>query len=330
MTFHRTSSRAERNHRRRNPRLRVLAKVAIALGISALVAGVVSPAGATFPGDNGRISFSSDRSGRLQIYTMSPHGGRLEQLTNAPGNSIFSDWTPDGEWILFDSDRPTGGCDEDGCNVDIFIMSAEGEHVRRLTRGPSFDGDPAVSPDGKSIAFGSDRDGDPEIFTMRLDGTHLEQLTHNDVGDFTPDWSPDGKHIAFSSDRAGGEGSSAVYTMRSDGSRVRRVTPLRLNGGVADWSPDGELIAFVSNAAAPGTSKIYVVEPDGEDLERLTNPSEEESDFFPSWSPNGRKLTFSHFAEDNIDIYVIRADGSDPLRLTRDPAFDIAPDWGND
>ena len=115
--------------------------VGVAMMLIALVIGVAPRASATFPGRNGRIAFSSDRGGDLEIYTMRPQGGGIVQVTNAPGNSIFSDWTPDGRRIVFDSDRVTKGCGPEACNVEIFIANADGTGLRRITRSPSSDGE---------------------------------------------------------------------------------------------------------------------------------------------------------------------------------------------
>jgi Tol biopolymer transport system component len=309
--------------------MRGSARKAIVVATAALtVGGMALTAQATFPGDNGRIAFSSNRSGRFQIYTISPHGRRLQQLTNAPGNSVIADWTPDGERIVFDTDRVTPNCAED-CNVEIFIMDADGSNETRLTRNRAFDGDPAVSPDGEWIAFWSDRDGgDPDIFVMRIDGSRLVQLTHNDGSfDQDPSWSPDGRWLAFASNRRGGV--PAVYKMRIDGTDVSRLTPLRLRAGVPDWSPEGDELAFASNADVDQPSDIYTVDSNGSDLSRLTRVAEEESYFFPSWSPNGRKIVVSHFSNENVNIAIITArSGRLVWNVTTNPAIDFAPDWG--
>ena len=297
-----------------------------------LIAGsliVVVPARATFPSENGTIAFSSDRSARFQIYSQRPRGGTLRQLTDAPGNSIIADWTPDGRHLVFDSDRVTSGCSDQACNVEIFVMAADGDDVRRVTRSRGYDGAPAVSPDGETIVFESDRDGNPELYTRRLEGGKVTRLTDNGDFDFGPECSPDGSHIAFASDRARGEGTSDVYVMQADGSDIRKLTPSRLNAGVPDWSPDGDEIVFASNAAAPGTSNLYVIESDGSELEQLTDLAKDESAFFPSWSPDGHRIAFTSQHGDNVDIVTLRQNGSDIRRVTSSAAFDIAPDWGS-
>jgi len=96
------------------------------------------PAAAAFPGENGRISFASNQSGSSQIYTMNAGGRDLIQLTFAPGNSVISDWSPDGQRIAFDSDRAGG--------VEVFTMRSDGSDVRQLTHLSGFTGDLAYCP----------------------------------------------------------------------------------------------------------------------------------------------------------------------------------------
>ena len=295
-----------------------------------LLMSVSSNARASFPGRNGRIAFSSDRGGGAdaEIYTMRPQGGGVIQVTDAPGNSIFSDWTPDGRKIVFDSDRVTGGCTQQGCNVEIFITNANGSGVRRLTRSPAFDGSPTVSPDGTRVAFESDRDGDPEIYTMRLDGTHVTQVTHNDWIDFNPSWSPSGRRLAYQSDAGRGFEHSAIFTIGIKGSHRRRITPWHLKAGSVDWAPGGARLTFNSNDVVDQPSAIYTIRKDGSELRRLTKPGPGDSSFLPSWSPDGRKIAFARAANQVPDIYVIGRGGRNLTRLTRAPADDFAPDWG--
>ena len=80
-------------------------------------------------------------------------------------------------------------------------MNADGSGVTRLTHNPADDGYPAWSPDGRHIAFDSDRDGNREIYGMNGDGSGVTRLTDHGADDFTPAWSPDGLRIAFASER---------------------------------------------------------------------------------------------------------------------------------
>ena len=119
--------------------------------------------------------------------------------------------------IAFASDR-------DG-NMEIYVMDADGGNPRRLTNSLFFDDrQPSWSPDGKRIAFSSDRKGDLqnyEIYVMDADGGNQQRLTNNRVHDANPSWSLDGKKISFHSER---DGNYEIYVMDADGGNLQNLT----------------------------------------------------------------------------------------------------------
>ena len=207
------------------------------------------------------------------------------------------------------------GKQEEGQYWDIYVMTADGLDPVRLTDTEADDTLPAWSPDGRRIAFVSDRDGNREIYLMNADGSDPVNLTQNAGEDWTPAWAPDGRRIAFSSFR---DGRWEIYTMDADGSNQRRVT----NSNSADygpaWSPDGEWIAFVSNRT--GNLEIFVMRPDGSDLRQFTNdPATDQS---PAWSHDGRQLLWESYRYGNMEIMAADFDGGEPRNLTQDTYAD--------
>jgi Tol biopolymer transport system component len=171
-------------------------------------------------------------------------------------------------------------------------MDADGKNQTRLTKNEVSDSEPAWSPDGKKIAFISDRDIKDifEIYVMDADGKNQARLTNNESSVYMPTWSPDGKRIAFCLNRDGKEkrvkdkdDTSEIYVMGADGKNQVRLT----NNKAGDtntkptWSPDGTKIAFCLSRC--GTHEIYVIDADGKNQTRLTTGNWSAEG--PAWCP---------------------------------------------
>jgi TolB protein len=286
----------------------------------------VAPAQATFPGANGRIVFASDRvGGAYQLFTMRPDGSRLRQLTHSPDTlAVFPDWSPDGQKIAFEGDSADGTADS-----ELFLVPSAGGHVVQLTHNTGLDADPAWSPDGKSLAYchAASANGAPDIYLINADGTDIHSLTSNPANDCEPQWSPNGRWIAFASDRRG-PGRSAIFKIRATGGRPQQITPTRLDAGDPDWAPSGDRLAFESHVSSAHSS-LYTIAASGTGLRRLTHGPTTENDLFPSYSPNGRLITFFSDRTGQEHIWVMRTDGERPRDLTPlSQAINFAPDWG--
>lgn len=149
--------------------------------------------------------------------------------------------------IVFESNR-TG-------DWDIYRMNPDGTHIVNLTHSATSEGDAAWSPDGKLIAFESDRDGNLEIYTMDgSDGQHLVRLTYWPDVDEDPSWSPDSQYIAFTSLR---DGNREIYVAMADGTRpAQRLTIDCARDEFPVWS-SGE-VTMPSVLAAPATRLISI------------------------------------------------------------------------
>jgi Tol biopolymer transport system component len=206
-------------------------------------------------------------------------------------------------------------------------MDSRGGAQRRLTTDPAHDDLPAWSPDGKKIAFVSDRAGNLDIYTMNPDGSDQKQLTFGSGSDYGPTWSPDSTRIAWRTDR---DGNAEIYSMRADGYDVRRLTNNDASDYSPDWGPDGR-IAWISNRDTGAKTSLFVMNGDGSDQHRVTGGYWNE--LRPAWSPNGTLIAFQADRDPpvgNQEIYVVAPDGSGMRRLTTYPGKDDFPAWSPD
>ena len=208
-------------------------------------------------------------------------------------------------------------------NIEIYVMDGDGGNQRRVTVNPAVDRYPAWSPDGKKIAFVSNRNNvnknHKRIWVIDADGKNPVRLTDG-VSDSYPDWSPDGKtilyvagHVPELHDLAPG----GIIAMDADGKDKRL---LKNRGGIhPSWSPDGDRIAFISGNIGRDT-QVHVMDADGGNPRQLTRDTEHKHT--PSWSPDGRHIAY----ESQDRIWVMDSDGKNQRRLTN-IVGDEHPTW---
>ena len=152
-----------------------------------------------------RIAFTSERDGNREIYTADAQGGDVRRLTAHPGDDENPAWSPGWTRVVFQSKR-NGNWDlfsvRAGCDPQRRTTAATCD-LRQLTTDPADDLLPAWSPDGRSIAFVSLRDGNAEIYLMDHDGGNQRRLTRNPAGDWRPAWLPNSRQLLFTTDRRG-------------------------------------------------------------------------------------------------------------------------------
>jgi TolB protein len=166
--------------------------------------------------------YACDKGGirRTQVYFIRPDGSAQSTLEALSPSSIPLDteWSPETEQFA----AVTGVLPW----TNIAVVSRNGTILAELyefwqDRNFKNSREPAWSPDGSSIAFVSDKEGNFEIYIWEIERDQAQRLTHDPGNDRHPSWSPDGKHIVFASDRSG---NWDIYLMRSDGSGITRLT----------------------------------------------------------------------------------------------------------
>jgi Tol biopolymer transport system component len=169
----------------RTKRLAVVCAAAALLGL--VFVGLLSqPAGAAFPGHNGRIAFDSvGHDPETEIVKAKASGSRQRQLTHNEISDCCPSFSANGKRITFHGFP--------GNDSEIFTMKANGQRQRQLTHNSVNDRDPAFSPNGKRIVFDVN---ETSIHRMRADGSHIQPVTHSgpSVASADPDWQPLPRH----------------------------------------------------------------------------------------------------------------------------------------
>lgn len=210
------------------------------------------------------------------------------------------------------------------------VSKAKGEAgLIRLTSDSGLTMTPALSPDGKSIVYASDRSGsgNHSLWIQPLGEGAPLRLTQGAADDYAPSFSPDGRTIAFRSERGGG----GVYIVSVSSGETRKIAP---SGRRPRFSPDGKWIAYwvgieggdtTSFFMVPGAGKVYIVPVAG------GSPREIQPQFaaagYPVWMPDSRHLLFlgnrdpNEYREDTMDWWVAPIDGGAAVSAGANAAF---------
>ncbi len=204
--------------------------------------------------DGKEIVLDSSHQGLAQLWRVPLSGGEPEQVAVAGEDAIEPTIAAHGNRLAFQRYA-----------VDTNIWKAPvspSEHASpvRTIASTKEDSDPAFSPDGKRIAFRSNRSGTDQVYVCGADGSNPIQLTSVKNGATgSPSWSPDGKRIAFDS-RVEGHGD--IFVISADGGSPRRLTTGPIDNAVPIWSRDGAWIYF-NSGTTPATSQVRKIPAEG-------------------------------------------------------------------
>ena len=194
-----------------------------------------------------RVAFNRFLLPMMTLFIADADGKNERALLPNPGLEYSPSYSADGNWIIFTGER--------NGQADLYRVHPDGTGLEPLTNDPTFDDQASLSPDGKTLAFVSTRQGGTaNIWLMDMRSKKMTNLTASRSGNFRPSWSPDGQWIAFSSDRDSPHEfypgsfehmqSTGIYLIARNGKGVRRITGKEGRAGSPAWSKDGRRVLF--------------------------------------------------------------------------------------
>jgi Tol biopolymer transport system component len=230
--------------------------------------------------DGTQIAFATNREtdAGFQMYVMNADGSNQARLGEIqPGDNSHASWSADGEQLVFQSKRDTNANPQDD-KFDIYTMNSDGSNISIVVAHPADDTEPSWSPDGRKIAFLSERSGQDEVYLVDTDGANLEQVTELPGLKSGLSWSDDGRSLIF-------EGNGDIYRVNIETKQVSKLIAVQdVNEATPAWAGNDKFVVLSSDRSQ--NWELYAVDvssPDQFLLYQLTDdPGIDRS---PAWFP---------------------------------------------
>ena len=210
---------------------------------------------------------------------------------------------------------------------DLWIVARDGGDAKRLTAGVGIETDPVFAPDGRTIAFTGDYEGNTDVYTIDAAGGVPRRLTYHPGADAVAGWTPDGARVLFRSQRDSQTFAPRLFTMRVVGGSFPEEVPLP-QASEGAYSPDGGRLAYVpllrantqwKNYRGGRTTPIWIANLADSSVEKL--PRENSNDFNPMWI--GDKVFFISDRDGAATIYSFDARSKRIAQVVKNTELDI-------
>ncbi len=284
-----------------------------------------------------------------EVYVVDADGRNLTQLTHDNTLSLSPAWAPDGKSIAYTQFdwRRIGKIREKGTVIKRHNLLTGERKV--LVSKPRNNSGAAWAPDGSKVAATLSFTGRPEIYLLSSDGTgEPEPLSRaiqwkringegytsgdpNSLLDVEPNFAPNGTKLVLSSARSG---HPMIYVVDLVTKAASQLTFAGIYNASPAWSPKGDKIIFAAQRLAEGNFDLYLIDPDGNNLARITvgekiTGRRAPSSVNPSWAPTGRHIVFSSNEEGGREaIYRMTLDGSVKKKISPPEKECSNPAWG--
>ena len=266
-----------------------------------------------------------------QVKTPHPYYFRemfIPQLTTGPSGAA---WSPDGSELIY------------SMQGSLWRQRPEAREARQLTEGPGYDYQPDWSPDGRRVVYASYRDDAIELRLLDLESGTSAALVANGAVNIEPRWSPDGRRVAYTSSahdglwhvfvvdvvEAGARGEPVRISEERDSGLPRYYYHKKDQYLSPTWSPDGKELILVSNRDHIwGSGGFWRVDARPGGGAREIHYEETNWKARPDWSRDGRRVVYaSYLGRQWHQLWLMTADGGDPLQLTYGEFDATAPRW---
>lgn len=281
-----------------------------------------------------------------EVYVVDADGRNLTQLTYDNTISSSPGWSPDGKFISYTQIdwRRSGGVRKKVATLKKHNLRTGDRQVLSARDGMNSGG--AWSPKGDKIAATLSFTSRPEIYLIspngggepeplsrniqwkRISGDSFQSNSPNLLFDVEPSWAPDGNKLVFSSARTG---HPMIYVVDLATKIANQLTFAGQYNASPAWSPKGDKILFSAQRTAETNFDIYMIDPDGNNLSRMTvgdRSGRKVNSENATWAPTGRHFAFGSNEDGHYGIYIMTAESTGKRKISPSGKECMTPAWG--